>query len=59
MTGGFMSRSGMEAPADGEQVTDGEWRRSPAQPVTGLTGSAYPPPALLSHNPLIAMTWFY
>lgn len=34
MTGGFMSRSGMEAPADGEQVTDGEWRRSPAKPVT-------------------------
>nr|URZ93979.1 hypothetical protein [Citrobacter freundii]URZ94071.1 hypothetical protein [Citrobacter freundii] len=28
-----MPRSGMEAPAGGEYVSAGEWRRSPAQPV--------------------------
>lgn len=38
-----MPRSGMEAPADVEYGTVSEWRRSPAQPVTLLTGSTNPP----------------
>jgi len=43
----WMPRSGMEAPAESEYGTAGEWRRSPAEPVTLLTGSTNPslPPA--------------
>ncbi|HGV1180035.1 TPA: hypothetical protein ACNBZU_004597 [Escherichia coli] len=42
-----MARSDMEAPADGEYGSVRDWRRSPAQPVTVLIGSANPslPPA--------------
>src|SRR5690606_12152792 len=35
--------SGMEAPAGIEYGTVSEWRRSPAQPVTLLTGFTRPP----------------
>ncbi|WP_273908501.1 hypothetical protein [Enterobacter bugandensis] len=41
-----MPLCGMEAPADAEYFSSAEWRRSPAQPVTLLTGSTRPPPAL-------------
>jgi len=37
-----MPRSGMEAPAGVEYETVVKWRRSPAQPVTLLTGSTNP-----------------
>jgi len=37
-----MMRSVMEAPAEGEYSSVRDWRRSPAQPVTFLIGSANP-----------------
>lgn len=39
----WMPRSGMEAPAESEYGTAGEWRRSPAQPVILLIGYINPP----------------
>ncbi|EAR6896739.1 hypothetical protein CSN29_19995 [Salmonella enterica subsp. diarizonae] len=37
-----MTRSVMEAPADGEYGSVRDWCRSPAQPVTKLIGSTNP-----------------
>ncbi|ENY2914295.1 hypothetical protein ACFW8K_004431 [Salmonella enterica] len=37
-----MARSDMEAPAGTKYGTIVKWRRSPAQPVTLLTGSTNP-----------------
>jgi hypothetical protein len=45
-----MPLCGMEAPAAVEWSTAGKWRRRPAQPAAVLTGSASPPPSLVSNS---------
>ncbi|PXK13758.1 hypothetical protein DMR09_02665 [Klebsiella variicola] len=42
--------SGMEAPDEVTCVCGVKWRRRPAQPAAVLTGSASPPPSLVSNS---------